>query len=463
MPGRMSSLARLGAWAVLALAGLQAPARAQDASLVARGEYLARAADCAACHTAPGGAAFAGGLPLSTPLGTIFSTNITPSATHGIGGYTPEQFARAVRDGVRADGGNLYPAMPYTAYAGITDADIAALYAYFKQGVPPAEQAVPATALPFPFNLRASMMAWNLLFHDDTRFKANAARSAEWNRGAYLANALEHCGTCHTPRNALMAEDNSRFLGGASLGTWYAPNITSDAEAGIGRWSEAEIVAYLRGGAAHGAQAAGPMLEAIDKSLSQLTEADLKALAVYLRSVPPVSAPAAAPPASPVAPKNDLAVRAAGNTAPAQMDGAQLYDAYCASCHQVSGGGTAGGGLPALAGNAAFARPPADNAVMAVLDGIFSEREGQQAMPAFRALLSDDQVARLTNTAFQQFGRGDVQVSPQRVAELRSGGKPSPLIGIARYGMVAAGVFAVIVLGLLGRWMRRRARPHAVA
>jgi mono/diheme cytochrome c family protein len=456
MPGRMHKLARLGAWAVLALGGLQAPARAQDASLVRRGEYLARAADCAACHTAPGGAPFAGGLPLSTPLGTIFSTNITPSATHGIGRYTPEQFARAVRDGVRADGGNLYPAMPYTAYAGITETDIAALYAYFKQGVLPVEQAAPATILPFPFNLRISMMAWNLLFHDATRFKDDAARGAEWNRGAYLANALEHCGTCHTPRNALMAEDNSRFLGGASLGTWYAPNITSDAEAGVGRWSEAQIVAYLRDGAAHGAQAAGPMLEAIDKSLSQLTDADLKALAVYLRSVRPVGAPSAVPVVPPAAPKNDLAVREAGDTAPAQMDGAQLYDAYCASCHQVNGGGTAGGGLPALVGNAAFALPPADNAVMAVLDGIFSEREGQQAMPAFRVLLSDEQVARLTNTAFQQFGHDDVQVSPQRVAELRAGGKPSPLIEIARYGMAAAGVLAVAVLGLLGWWWTRR-------
>ncbi len=260
---------RAGLFGLAAIAAGTGSAFAQDATgsdadLVAKGRYLATAADCAACHTAPnGGAPFAGGYGIESPLGTIFSTNITPSKTAGIGNYSEEDFARAVREGVAKDGSHLYPAMPYTAYAKISDDDMKALYAYFMHEVKPNDAQPEKTALPFPFSIRMSMAFWNLLFLDNTRFKPDAAKSADWNRGAYLAEALEHCSTCHTPRNELMAEEGDKALSGSAVGSWYAPNITSDKVSGIGGWSDAELVEYLRTGHVAGkAQAAGPMAEA---------------------------------------------------------------------------------------------------------------------------------------------------------------------------------------------------------
>ncbi|MGH8809949.1 MAG: c-type cytochrome, partial [Noviherbaspirillum sp.] len=272
---------------VLALASLNVCAAPDLSStdLIKRGQYLATAGDCVACHTAPGGKPMAGGLSLPTPLGPIISTNITPSKTQGIGNYTEAQFTDALRKGVRADGQHLYPAMPYPSYAKVTDDNAHALYACFMQGVapvdtPPAQQ----TNLPFPFNIRLSMAAWNLLFLDSKPFVADASKGAEWNRGAYLTRGLAHCSTCHTPRNMLMAEDLSRELGGGEVGSWYAPNITSDANSGVGGWSEQEIVDYMRfGQVANKGQAAGPMAEAIDHSLRHLTADDSHAIAVYLK------------------------------------------------------------------------------------------------------------------------------------------------------------------------------------
>ncbi|AQV98272.1 hypothetical protein BJN34_30850 [Cupriavidus necator] len=243
-------------------------AGATDAELVKRGEYLARAGDCVACHTGPGGKPFAGGLSLPTPIGAIVSTNITPSRTHGIGGYSLAQFTDALRKGVRADGQRLYPAMPYTSYAMVSDEDAAALYAYLLQEVPAVDTAPPATELPFPFNIRLSMAAWNVLFLDDKRFQPDTTKSAEWNRGAYLSRGLGHCSACHSPRNVMMAEDKAKDLAGGAVGAWDAPNITSDPVSGVGAWSEQDIAGYLRSGDAKGkAQAAGPMAEAIDNSL----------------------------------------------------------------------------------------------------------------------------------------------------------------------------------------------------
>lgn len=270
-----------------AVSAAQAEPLGADAS---PGKGVAVAADCVACHTAPGGKPYAGGYGLSSPMGVIYSTNITPSKTAGIGGYSQEDFARAVRDGVAGDGSHLYPAMPYTSYAKMTDGDIAALYDYFMHEVQPVDATTPKTTLAFPFNVRASMIGWNALFHSAERFKADASKSAEVNRGDYLVNALAHCDTCHTPRNLLMGADNGRALSGGSLGGWYAPNITSDKVSGIGAWSTDELVAYLRTGHAEGkAQAAGPMAEAVENSLQHLDDTDLKAIAAYLLQTRPVS------------------------------------------------------------------------------------------------------------------------------------------------------------------------------
>ena len=440
----------------------QASLSADQQQLIKKGEYIATAGDCVACHSVAGGQPFAGGLGLATPLGTIYSSNITPSKSHGIGNYSFEQFARAVRSGVRADGANLYPAMPYTSYAKISDEDMQALYAYFMQGVAPVDSAATKTALPFPFNVRLSMAGWNLLFLDNQRFVADAGKSQQINRGAYLAEALEHCSTCHTPRNALMAEQGSQALAGSSLGTWYAPNITSDTVAGIGSWSDSEIVDYLKSGHAAGkAQAAGPMAEAIDHSLSHLSDSDLQAIAAWLKQTAPQSSPGQAQSADSWGQPATYLAQLRGVARPAQADsmtGWQVYDGYCASCHQPSGQGSPDGGLPSLLHNTALGHENADNLVMAILNGVQRGPEVKDvAMPAFGHLLSDHQVAVLSNQLLQQFGNPQVQVSEQRVKELRAGGKASPLLAIAQY---ATAIGAVVVVVLIAFFFSRRKRRH---
>jgi len=426
--------------AVAALAALPVAAlAADDAALVERGRYLAVAGDCAACHTAHGKAPFSGGVAIASPLGTIYSTNITPSATHGIGAYTLEQFGRALRAGVRADGSHLYPAMPYTAYAKVTDADTAALYAYFMQGVQAVDTAPPATSLPFPFNVRLSMGLWNGLFLDTRPFEPDPARSAKWNRGAYLAQGLAHCTTCHTPRNFLMAEKPGLYLQGASLGTWHAPDITP----GKPGWDKETMAEYLRTGhARNGATAAGPMREAIDLSFSKMTPHDIAAIATYLDDLP-------APPraTAPVA----VAKIAAGDVAEMAGgvgEGERLYRNNCAACHQVDGDGLRG--LPALRNHPMLRYPNADNISMAVLDGVWPEHG--QDMPGFREELDDREVAAITNYVATTFGRSTVVMSPERVAVLRQGGEASPLLLLARVGM-GLGVGVVCLL-----WWRRRRR-----
>ena len=245
--GKSMGYAFAGLFTLMMATAGTASGEALDSS-ASPGKRLAVAADCVACHTAPGGKAFAGGYPLGSPMGTIYSTNITPSKIAGIGNYSAEQFARAVRDGVTADGTHLYPAMPYTSYSKMTDSDIAALYDYFMHEVQPVDTPTAKTELQFPFNVRVSMIGWNAMFHSSTRFTPDPAKSAEVNRGDYLVNGLAHCDTCHTPRNVLMAADNGKALAGGALGSWYAPNITSDKVSGIGAWSSDDIVAYLRTG-----------------------------------------------------------------------------------------------------------------------------------------------------------------------------------------------------------------------
>ncbi|MGO0792425.1 c-type cytochrome [Herbaspirillum seropedicae] len=306
--------------ALLGAAGMSHLAHAADeGQLIKRGEYLAIAGDCAACHSQKGRAPFSGGHPISSPLGTIYSTNITPSKTAGIGSYTRDQFAAALRQGVRADGSQLYPAMPYTAYARLNDEDVTALYTYFMQGVAAVDQAAPATDLPFPFNIRLSMKAWNWLFLDKKPFEPDPSQSAQWNRGAYLVQGLAHCSTCHTPRNFLMAEQLERRLQGGSLGTWYAPDITPAALQAKPAWTREMLADYLASGhAANGATAAGPMLEAIEMSFSRLRREDLEAMASYL--LPPTAATAASavnkPPAGLTPVQGDDTPQAAGRAEP---------------------------------------------------------------------------------------------------------------------------------------------------
>ena len=464
-------------WAALAvMAGMlimTVSAQADDAQLLQRGAYLATAGDCIACHSTPTGKPFAGGLAIATPVGQVISTNITPSISAGIGNYTLVQFSAALRRGVRVDGQHLYPAIPYTSYAQLSDEDVQALYVYFEQGVTAVDDKPVATALPFPFNIRLSMAAWNLLFLDDKPFVPDPGKSVEWNRGAYLVEGLAHCSTCHTPRTLLMGEDKSLALAGADLGTWYAPNISTDDFSGIGTWSEAQIAEYLRSGRLEGkAQAGGPMAEAIDHSLRHLSDADRLAMATYLKTV---------------APQHDIRDSQAAHTwgqpyngigalrgAPVALDtskfnGAQLYDANCASCHRANGEGSAqwggkdGASLPSLFHNTTLGHRNSNNLVMAILEGVQRQPGGAEVlMPAFGRKLNDEQIASLSNYLLPHYGNFAAEVSVEQVKTLRAGGATSSLLIVAR---TALGVLALIIIGaLLLLWGRRRfkrARPGA--
>lgn len=433
-----------------------------DAALLQRGQYLATAGDCVACHTAPGGKPYAGGLTVPTPIGNIIATNITPSTTAGIGHYTEQQFSDAVRKGIRADGAHLYPAMPYTSYAQVTDDDVHALYAYFMHGVAPVDSKPAPTRLPFPFNLRFSMAGWNLLFLDSKPFASDPTKDAKWNRGAYLVRGLAHCSTCHTPRNLLMAEQSSRELAGGAVGTWLAPNITSDANSGIGGWSEQELVDYLQLGHARGkAQAAGPMAEAVEHSLQHLEPADLQAIATYLKTVPAQHDPADTRAVDSWGAAFDGMADQRGTALPddaEQWSGAQLYDAHCASCHQASGEGSFDGGLPPLFHNTATGRADTGNLVMAILEGIRWTNDSGVHMPGFAHELSDRQVATLGNYLTQRYGNPAAQVTAAQVASLRAGGASSHLVLLARLALV---VFVLVLLAALVALLRRRRRNTA--
>jgi mono/diheme cytochrome c family protein len=442
----------------------------QTAAAINRGEYLATAADCGACHTAPGSKPFAGGLPIDTPLGTIYSTNITPSADFGIGRYTEEEFSRALRRGIRRDGANLYPAMPYTSYARFTEDDAHALYVYFTQAVKPVEQLAPPTQLPFPMNIRASMMAWNLLFLDSAAFVPDPHQSAEWNRGAYLVQGAAHCSTCHTPRGFLMQEKTSRALSGAQVGPWYAPNITSDPMSGIGRWTKEELAAYLRTGHLSGkAQAAGSMGEAVEDSFQHLAAADLDAIATYIKSVAAVHGPA-----------DDASRFTAGkmfselgalrgrdgirSDTDADPSGAALFQGNCGSCHSAEGQGSKDGYYPSLFANSATGARNATNLVATILYGVDRTTSGRQAfMPGFGGHatdanpLSDRDIVVLGNYVLAHYGSADTAVTEQQVAEERRGGPSSPLLALARGGIAAAAI--VVFLGVAFLIFRRRKRP----
>lgn len=454
-----------------ALAGsilLCSPASAEDGSNTDPGAYIAVTSDCVACHTALGGKPFAGGLAMKTPLGTMYSTNITPSKTYGIGEYSEADFSRAVRKGIRKDGSNLYPAMPYTAYSYMTDQDIHDLYLYFMKSVQPVESTPPKTALPFPMNIRSSMMFWNILFRNDTTYQLDPSRSAEWNRGAYLAQGPAHCGTCHTPRGFLMQEEASKALGGGSLGSWYAPNITSDKISGIGNWSQDEIKTYLKSGHIDGlAQAAGGMGEAVEHSFQHLTEADLNALTIYLASTQPVRDPAdgnlsrfalGQPVSSADRVRGNQPIRSEDNP---DISGAELFTGNCASCHNYQAQGSHDGYYPSLWHNSVTGASNPDNLIATILFGVDRHVAGAQAfMPGFggkktdAVQLNDEEIAKLTKYVFDTYGRPQVSVSPAQVATIRHGGSKSPLLVLSRIGM--AGGAILIALGCF--WFLRTFR-----
>jgi mono/diheme cytochrome c family protein len=391
------------------------PAELASADIVKRGEYLARAADCEACHTAKGGAPYAGGLALVLPFGTIWSPNITPDKDTGIGTWSDASFLNAVHNGIDDQGAHLYPAMPYASYTLMTDADALAIKA-FLFSLKPVHNEIPDPALRFPFNQRWLVGVWAALFDSGKRFEPNAAQSAPWNRGAYIAEALEHCGECHTPRTMFQSLNNRRKYVGAVQAGWRAYNITSDRTSGVGAWSDTELGAYLSTGHADGrGTAAGPMGEAVDRSLSKLAPSDIAALVVYLRSIPAIESRRMPAPKSAPAP----ASHREGVTADLDPRGKQIFEGACASCHDWTGVSPLTH-MATLSGVRAVNDPTATNVAQIVLSGERRNTGGQPVfMPAFGSAYSDDEVAAVANYVTARFGAEASGITAMDVARLR--------------------------------------------
>jgi mono/diheme cytochrome c family protein len=388
------------------------PAGLAKADIVKRGEYLAKAADCVVCHTTKDGDAFAGGLPFPAPSGTLYSTNITADKDTGIGNYSDQEFLNAVQRGIRKDGARLYPAMPYTSYTFMTDADVLAIKAYLFS-LPAVHRENQRDTLHFPFNQRWSMIFWSWAFNPDTRFAPDTEKSAEWNRGAYMAEALAHCGECHTPRNPAFALDNRRKFAGAAYG-WLAYNITSDKGTGIGSWSDEELLAYLAKGHATGrGTASGPMAEVVDYSLSHMEPADIRALVAYLRSIPAVasSEPATIAAPAPASPKEGGAV--------ADTLGRKVFAQACASCHSWTGV-SALSPFATISGSRAVNDPTATNVAQIVISGTRRLTSDAMSMPAFGSTYTDTEIAAVANYVTGRFGSAASKLTAKDVADLRS-------------------------------------------
>jgi mono/diheme cytochrome c family protein len=389
------------------------------ADLVARGEYLTRAADCAACHSAPGGKPFSGGLAFQLPMiGTLYSTNITPDAETGIGAWSDDEFVRALHEGIGKDGKHLYPAFPYTSYALMTRSDALAVKTYLFN-LKPVKYTPPPNDIGFPFNQRYLMWFWNVLFKPAHRFEPNSDQSAEWNRGGYLVEALGHCGDCHTPRNILFGLKSHQKFAGAIIQGWKAYNITPDPKWGIGAWSDSQIGDYLAHGHADGrSSAGGPMAEVVDNSLRFLSQDDIGAVAAYLKSVPPRGdngnvAAAETPSAQEQSPK-EIHLGSGGDSL-----GLRVFEGACAGCHEFDGSGAVSN-YAALLGTRTVNDPAGTNATQALLQGTYLHAAlGKVFMPGFGDGYSDAEIAAVVNFVTGRFGTSASALTPNEVAKRR--------------------------------------------
>jgi mono/diheme cytochrome c family protein len=383
-----------------------AASAAPDPQLVARGAYLAQAGNCAACHSARGGPAYAGGEAIVTPFGRAYGGNLTPDPQHGIGLWSADAFWRALHEGRSRDGRLLNPAFPYDSFTHITREDSDALYAYLRS-LPPVAQPSTPQGLRFPFNQQAALAVWRTLYFEPATFAPDAARSAEWNRGAYLVRGLGHCAACHATRDPLGGiREGLHFSGGLMAGQgWYAPSLHDPAQAGVGTWDVANTVALLKTGstlgAAPGQQATvqGPMAEVVRRSTQHLSEADLRAMAVYLQGLDTGTVPA-----EPFVPA-EAAQLALGD---------QVYRQHCIDCHGASGEG-APGAYPALAGNRAVTMPSSVNALQAILSGGFAPTTAGNprpyGMPPYRTVLTNAEIAAVGSFIRQSWGNQGGAVS----------------------------------------------------
>lgn len=377
----------------------------QDSAQIERGRYMVAAADCAACHTDTGGGAFAGGRPIQTPFGSVVASNITPDRRTGIGAWSDAQFDAAVREGQRPDGSRLYPAMPYPYYRRMTREDVVAIRVYLRT-VAPIQHAVQSNQLPFPFDIRASVRLWDALYFRDEPFKDDPQRSAQWNRGAYLVQGAGHCAACHTPKSVLGGDHRDEALQGYSLQGWFAPNITDDKALGLGDWSEADIVAYLKGGHNRIAAASGPMGEVVADGSSQLKDSDLEAIATYLKSNGAQSATA----------------RALARNDPRMQAGGAIYQDVCSACHQLDGSGVPYL-IPDLAAASSVSSREPTSIIRVLLHGsqsVATEREPTAAaMPAFGRILTDAQIAAVATYIRNSWGHAAAAVTAGDVHKAR--------------------------------------------
>jgi mono/diheme cytochrome c family protein len=376
---------------------------------IARGAYLARAGDCMACHTVRGGAAYAGGRALDTPFGAVFAPNITPDRETGIGAWSADDFWRALHNGKSRDGRLLYPAFPYTNYTKVTRTDADALYA-FLHSLPAVKRANTPHNLRFPFNQQFAVAGWRLLFFKPGVYQPAPAESPTWNRGAYLVEGLGHCSACHSSRNAAGAVEGS--LGGGLIPTigWYAPSLTSDAEAGLGSWEIPHIVQLLKTGVSARATVFGPMAEVVERSLQHVSEPDVAAMATYLKSLPATKAEVREPLKGP---KVDQVV----------AQGKKLYETHCADCHGADGKGLAPA-YPPLAGNRALTMDSSVNAVRIVLNGGFAPGTAANprpyGMPPYSHVMDDYEVAAVVSYLRTSWGNAAPPVTASEVNRYRS-------------------------------------------
>jgi mono/diheme cytochrome c family protein len=372
-----------------------------------RGQELTTVGDCVACHTAPDGTPFAGGLALSTPFGVIMTPNITPDDATGIGRWSKGEFFRAMHEGRGRNGTYLYPAFPYPYFNKVTREDSDAIYDYLRT-LTPVAKVVNRRTLPFPFNIRTLMAGWNALFFKPAPFLADPQRSAEFNRGAYLVEGLGHCGACHTPLNAFGANKPAQYLQGNRIDDWTAPNITGDPQAGLGKWSVDDVVQYLKTGQTRSTIASGPMREVVEDSTSKMSDDDLRAMAVYLkeRGAAGRSAPAA--------------ITASD---PRMQAGAAIFNDTCGACHARDGSGVEHM-FPRLAGDAIVKQADPTTLIRVVLTGVRGAGTDafptSPAMPSFGYRLDDRQVAAVVTYIRNSWGNAASGFEAETVRGLRS-------------------------------------------
>lgn len=400
LPARFSIMTFAKFLAIVAILLFPIVATAADRTTIDRGRYLAVLGDCVICHTRKGAgtAPFAGGYPLHAAPGTVYSSNITPDRETGIGKWTPGQFHRALHDGISADGRHLYPAFPYAYFARLSRADSDALFAYLRT-VKPVRYRPPRNRLVFPANIRGGMRVWNLLYLSGAAVKPDPSKSGDWNRGRDIVLGIGHCGACHSPKNFLFADTSGTSLQGNLVDGWFAPNLTGSKRDGLGDWSASDIEQYLKTGESRFSRAAGSMRDVVAQSTSRMTDADRRAVAAYLKSLPPV------------------VLRAPHAPGPGTMRAGQAtYVARCASCHGLEGRGTRA--YPALARNTLVQAVDATTISRVILQGAEAARPDGYAMPAY-PVLGDAALAALVTYIRNAWGNRAGSVSSKDVARLR--------------------------------------------